>query len=185
MLVLNTFDQVYMTSRNDKWQEIVESNSQIVWQTVNRLLNNHADAADCFQETFICALEIAARQKVRCWSALLRKVATMRSLDKLRKRMSVSESIQSSCEDLNTLECQKLSPLELLEEKELAKKLRWALARLPQQQSEAFCLMHFEDMSYSDIASQMDLKVSTVNGLLHRGRMRLRELLEPVISGKE
>ena len=56
------------------WQRIIDKHGAIVWQTAYRLLGNHADAADCFQETFICALEISKIQRVRHFPALLTRL---------------------------------------------------------------------------------------------------------------
>ena len=58
-------------------------------------------------------------------------------------------------------------------------RLRKALAQLPTQQAEVFCLRSINDLSYREIAGQLDLKTSAVGVLLHRARSRLRELLGP------
>ncbi|MCH7557484.1 MAG: sigma-70 family RNA polymerase sigma factor [Planctomycetes bacterium] len=68
------------------WQIIIEKHGPAVWQTAYRLLGNRTDAADCFQETFICALELSQRQRIRSFSALLRRLATTRAIDQLRRR---------------------------------------------------------------------------------------------------
>ena len=47
------------------WQDIIEKHGESVWKTSYRLLGNHQDAADCFQETFMAALEISTRQKIK------------------------------------------------------------------------------------------------------------------------
>ncbi|MBA7711503.1 hypothetical protein ES703_120469 [subsurface metagenome] len=62
------------------WQMVVKKHGPAVWQTAYRLLGNHADTADCFQETFICALELSRRQRVRSFPALLVRSATTRAI---------------------------------------------------------------------------------------------------------
>lgn len=69
------------------WQVVLEKYGPIVWQTTYRLLGNHADAADCFQEAFVGALEISRRQRVRNFPALLSRLATARAIDRLRQRV--------------------------------------------------------------------------------------------------
>jgi hypothetical protein len=39
------------------WQEIVRQNGPMVWRIVYRLLNQDADSRDCFQQTFLSAVE--------------------------------------------------------------------------------------------------------------------------------
>ena len=41
------------------WPHIVQEHGPIVWNTVSRLLDNEADAADCFQDTFVSALNLS------------------------------------------------------------------------------------------------------------------------------
>ena len=74
------------------WQVIIKKHGPAVWQTSYRLLGNHADAADCFQETFVSALEFCRRQRVRNFSALLARLATARAIDQLQRRFRRSRS---------------------------------------------------------------------------------------------
>ncbi len=37
----------------DDWSEIVRLHGPMVWATACRLVGDHADAADCFQEAFV------------------------------------------------------------------------------------------------------------------------------------
>ncbi len=59
------------------WQSIVDKHGGLVWQTAYRLLGNEADAADCFQEAFVSALEYASRHRIQNYSALLVKLTTL------------------------------------------------------------------------------------------------------------
>ncbi len=71
------------------WTNIVEHYGGVVWATACRLLGNSADASDCYQETFLEAIKISRTEPVRNWSALLRHLATARSLDLMRVRQPV------------------------------------------------------------------------------------------------
>lgn len=53
-----------------------------------------------------------------------------------------------------------------------------ALARLPASQRRAVVLHHLADLTVADISQIMRTSRSTVAVALHRGRRRLRELLE-------
>jgi len=68
-------------------------------------------------------------------------------------------------------------PGELAEKSELADRLRQALAELPAQQAEAFCLCCVEGMMYREAAGAMNLKSATVGVLIHRARARLKSLI--------
>ena len=49
------------------WPAIVGEHGPLVWRTAYRLLGGHADAADCFQETFVSAMDVAGREDVENW----------------------------------------------------------------------------------------------------------------------
>src|SRR5438128_5345494 len=77
------------------WLQIVQEHGPLVWRTAYRLLNHGADAADCFQRTFVSALEVALVERVRHWPALLRRLATARALDQLRQRRREADRMGS------------------------------------------------------------------------------------------
>src|SRR5262249_61227424 len=68
------------------WASILAEHGSRVWRTVYRLLDHHADALDCYQETFLAALQFADPQAIADWSAFLVSLATRRAMDRLRQR---------------------------------------------------------------------------------------------------
>ena len=159
------------------WQRIVTKHSDVVWRTAFWLLGNKADAADCYQEAFMAALEIARRGKVRNWPALLKTLATRKAMDQLRSRYKRSERLAESAELAALLNTDQ-GPAELALSTELTGLLRQTLALLPAEQAEAISLFYLGEMKYSDISELLGVKTSTVGTLLRRGRLRLRKLLE-------
>ena len=160
------------------WQTIVHSHKGAVWRTAYRLLGNTDEAADGFQETFLAALQLARREPVRSWPALLGRLATRRALDRLRKRIR-DAGRHEDLADWTTVASGNPGPVQEAQATELSARLRKALTQLPPQQAEVFCLRSVNDLSYREIARQLDLKTSAVGVLLHRARSRLRELLGP------
>ena len=126
------------------WPNIVDKHSRLVWQTAYRLLGNEADAADSFQDTFICALELSRRQRVRHWPALLRRLATARALDRLRQRMRQSAR-NSQLTDGDKYVSNNPAPAQRAQSDELAEQLRQGLAQLPADQAQVFCLRVLEE----------------------------------------
>jgi len=164
------------------WQIIIKEHGSAVWQTAYRLLGNDADAADCFQETFVSALEFCRRQRVRNFSALLTRLATARAIDQLRRRFRRSRS-ETVPADWAALESTNPCPAQQAQYKELTDGLRESLSKLPHQEAQAFCLRYLNDMSYQQIANELGIKANAAGVLLHRARAKLRESLE--LSMKE
>ena len=66
------------------WDKLVEREGPFVWRTVWRILGNHADADEVFQETFVGALRYSQTRTVTHWRALLQRLATAHAIDRLR-----------------------------------------------------------------------------------------------------
>lgn len=164
------------------WKTIIKEHGQAVWQTAYRLLGNDADAADCFQETFVGALELSRRQRVRNFPALLARLATTRAIDQLRRRFrrertSSFESSRPEEPDNNP------NPAQYAQQQELADMLKTALVHLQPQEAQVFCLRYLNDMSYRQIANELGIKTSATGVILHRARAKLRQFFE--VSSKE
>jgi RNA polymerase sigma-70 factor (ECF subfamily) len=164
------------------WQTIIEKHGPVVWQTAYRLLGNSADAADCFQETFICALEFSQRQRIRNFSALLIRLATVRAIDQLRKRIHRSGNHVATA-DWVAVPSTNPGPVQMAQQQELIARLRELLTELPAAESQVFCMRYLNDMSYRQIAKELGIKTSAAGVLLHRARAKLRKYFE--VSTKE
>jgi len=160
----------------EDWDSVVRQHGPLVWKTAYRILSREADAADCFQEAFVSALQVARRQSVRNWPGLLQKLATARALDLLRKRLRENRRRLPKT-DWDRVSSGGPDPLDDLQAVDLDERLRAALTTLPAQQSEVFCLRHLNDLSYEQIAAELGMTLDSVGVTLHRARTRLRELL--------
>jgi len=158
------------------WSEVVREYGPIVWKTAFRLLNNEADAADCFQNTFVSALKLSRAETVHNWLGLLKRLATARGLDRLRQRRRESSRYLGMPEDFDPSE-KAPGPSRVAESIELTEHLRSALAELDAKQAEVFCLACLEDLDYRHIAEQLGLTVGHVAVLLNRAKSNLRERL--------
>ena len=158
------------------WPQIVEQHGGMVWRIVRRLVNHEADAADCFQRTFVSALELSRREPVANWGPLLNRLAHARALDRLRERKRIATRTTALADDAFT-DSRAASPPQAAGANELAEQLRKALAELDPRQAEIFCLACLEDLSYDEIARQLRITVNHVGVLLNRARQALRERL--------
>jgi RNA polymerase sigma-70 factor (ECF subfamily) len=162
------------------WNLIVREHGPRVFAAAWRILGHAADAEDVVQEVFLEAHRVALRAPVRCWPALLRRLAVCRGLDRLRQRkVHASPGLNGA-----NLISPDPGPEEALLEKELAGRLRVALGQLTPRESSVFCLRYFEDLSYQQIAETLDLRPGAVGVALHKARSRLEELLRITVPGE-
>jgi RNA polymerase sigma-70 factor (ECF subfamily) len=158
------------------WQVIVKDYGPTVWQTAYRLLGNHADAADCFQDTFLAAFELARTQPVRSFPGLLVRLATTRAIDRLRQRGRGRRHV-ADCRDGEETVGPGPDPAGHAQNQELAVRLREAIGRLPPQEADVFCLRYLHDMSYRQIARELKIGINVVGVALYRAKARLRQAL--------
>jgi RNA polymerase sigma-70 factor, ECF subfamily len=156
------------------WKDLVDQHGPLVWRLAYRLLGNEHDAADCYQTVFVQVFEASKHQAIHNWPGFLTRLTTTRAIDLLRTRYRHRQSdaqttlgeAQSSAAD---------DPQRVAECRELIERLREALAQLPLEQAQAFCLRYFEQMSNQEIAAQMATHANHIAVLLHRARDALRK----------
>jgi RNA polymerase sigma-70 factor (ECF subfamily) len=158
------------------WQQLREQYGPLVWATAYRILANHSEAADCFQDVFAEVLEQSSPEEVRDWPAFLRWLTTKRALNRLRQRRNEADR-RGSLTEITTLAGTLPGPLEEAEWNELMGRIRREIARLPDRQGEVFWLRCVEQLSYADIGQQLGLDANAVGVLVHRVRAHLREVL--------
>jgi DNA-directed RNA polymerase specialized sigma24 family protein len=62
------------------WDAILGQPGRQVRSTAHRLLGNHSDTSDCFQETFLSALSVTRRQQIENWGGFLQQLGTIRAI---------------------------------------------------------------------------------------------------------
>ncbi|HYO26512.1 MAG TPA: sigma-70 family RNA polymerase sigma factor [Lacipirellulaceae bacterium] len=158
------------------WGALVEQYGHEVWRTAYRLLSNREDANDVYQETFLQAVQFARRQRVTCWPAVLRRIATARALDQLRRRYR-GAAHRESFAAIDEPAQQAPTPEGCAQLRESMALLRESLAELPANQATVFWLSEVEMLSHAEIAGQLDATADQVAVWLHRSKKKLRTLL--------
>jgi RNA polymerase sigma-70 factor (ECF subfamily) len=139
-----------------------------------RLLGHAADTEDVVQEALLDAFRLHAAQPVDNWGGLVRHLATRRAIDRLRKRRAENLVPLGSFE-ISAPESGQ--PESVAVERELADRLRWAVAELPDREASVFSLRYFGEMSNGEIARTLGISTDAVGVALHKARTRLKDLL--------
>lgn len=136
------------------------------------------EAEDMAQETFLRAFvhreRVDPRRPLLPW---LLTIARRLCIDHLRKKAPHPDAERAA-----HLADHSPSVEQSFARKEQLQKLSKALLELPEGPREAVALYHFEALSYQEIASTLDVPVGTVMTWLHRGRARLRAVLQQPAS---
>ena len=160
------------------WNGIVREHGPMVFGVAWRILGHVADAEDVLQEVFLEVHHLRQTRRVEHWAGILRRLATCRSLDRLRQRRpTVSldgfSPVGTSC-----------GPEADAIGHELEQRLRQAVTQLPEREAAVFCLRYFDDLSYQQIAKTLDVTPGAVATALHKARAKLEALLAEVAKGE-
>lgn len=159
------------------WDWLVREHAPLVYTTAKRILGRLADAEDVAQEVLLEAFRLAPNKTVRNWPGLLRRLTACRAVDRLRQRRNIMPLDGQAVRDFSP------GPEQTAIGRELAERLRQALAQLPPREAEVFCLRFFDDLSYQQIAESLDIQPGAVAQALHKARARLEALLSEAVKG--
>ena len=153
------------------WNTLVTTHSAAVFGIAWRILGQAEDAEDVVQEVFAEAHRTSNGKEVACWSALLRRMATCRALDVLRRRRSTTplETIPQAAAP-ETTEA-------VVAVRELEARLRAAIPKLSDREAEVFCLRCFENLSNPEIAETLSMSATAVSTALGKARAKLEKWL--------
>jgi RNA polymerase sigma-70 factor (ECF subfamily) len=142
----------------------------MAFDTAWRLLGHTADAEDALQDALLDAHQLQSRQPVDNWGGLLRRLVTRRAIDRLRARRpapSLDFTAAATTEP----------PDSAILQRELAARLRAAIADLPDREATAFSLRHFAELTNPQIAHVLDITPDAVAVALHKARAKLKQSL--------
>ena len=160
--------------------ELYQQFEKMVYNLALRMSGNASDAEDITQETFVRAYrhlgKFKGRSSLKTW---IFRIALNCSNTRLRRRgKHISRQVDDGEAELDRVRDEKRSPEEMMVATDLSAAVRDGLERLPDHYREAVLLRDFEDMTYSEIAVVLGVRIGTVRSRIARGREQLRRWLE-------
>ena len=157
------------------FSELVRMHARGVFNVVYRMCGDELIAEDAAQETFIRAWQNLSSYRpqtpLRNW---LYRIAFNAGLDMLRKEKRI---LPNAIEDLNLSDGQ--PGLEsLVSQQERTQLVQKAILSLPDASRAVLVLREYEEMSYQEISSTLDIPVGTVMSRLNYARKLLKDKLE-------
>lgn len=156
--------------------EVIKTFSEPLYWQIRRIVENHDDANDILQNTFLKAwtnLEnFRGDAKLSTWLYKIALNESVTFLAKERKRTGMSLDDQESAL-VNTIEAD-----EYFDGDELAKKLRLAVASLPEKQKLVFNMKYFDDMKYEEISEILGTSVGALKASYHLAVKKIEQYLE-------
>jgi RNA polymerase sigma-70 factor (ECF subfamily) len=166
-------------------------NNQRLFRTAWSILKDRSEAEEAVQDGYLKAFDaigtFAGRSSLSTW--LTRIVAnealSRRSRAQRRSRLLNQESVVVLEEYREKLMAGSVtqSPEKALMQRQIAKLLETAIARLPDAFRPVFVLREIEGLSVEDTAEALQIPEETVKTRLFRARRRLQKELDPELCG--
>ena len=172
-------------SNLDAFNLLVERHQRAVYSVALRYMRAPDLADDVTQDAFVRAyqaIDTFSNNDGVGFRSWLMRIASNRALDVLRaQRRRPADSLDQALDDEESNwapEDPAESPLQFAERGDLAQQLEWALGQISPDQRIVVILSDIQGHSYDDIAEILDIAPGTVKSRIHRGRARLREVLQ-------
>ena len=153
-------------------EELVSLYYAALYRYAYRLTGSSSDAEDLTQETFCSAQskkgQLRDQDKVKSWLfSILRNAYLHRQRHRRRSGVISLEELDSLLPQPIEAELPEVEPAQLQE----------ALNQLPEDFRTPLILYYFEELSYRDIAEQMQVPMGTVMSRIARAKEHLRKAL--------
>jgi RNA polymerase sigma-70 factor (ECF subfamily) len=156
------------------FDEIVERHRRAVYQVCFRFVNNHEDASDLAQETFVRAWKGLRNFKGdAALSTWLYRIAVNVCLNRVSAKRIATEPLETDRYVDTTAE----PPGAGLMRDERAGAVRRAIAQLPEKQRATLILRAYHDMSHQEIADVLGSSVGAVKANFFHALTNLRKIL--------
>jgi len=157
-------------AKADAFGELVTRYQVSVFNVCYRILHERAEAEDLAQESFMRAFErLNTFDLEREFGPWIRRVAANLCLNYLESRKVTTQFDEERDADKGQ------QPEAVTEIRERSEQIRQALASLPPHYRVVIELRHYQEMSYDEIAAELNIPLSDVKSHLFRARKILSE----------
>lgn len=162
--------------RRGAFTEVISRYSRALYWQIRRMVQCHEDADDLLQNTFMKAWSSldAFRGEARLGTWLY-KIAINESisfLERERRRLSITDSEQSEA----LIEAIASDPF--TDGDEIQRRLREAVARLPEKQRLVFNMRYYDEMKYEEMSRVLGTSVGALKASYHLAVKKIEQYLE-------
>ncbi|PWG79739.1 RNA polymerase sigma factor [Pararcticibacter amylolyticus] len=182
---VNDFNLVLRARDGDQraYADLMQRYKDSIYFMSLKMVNNKDDAMDLTIETFGKAFENIEKYKPDfAFSTWLFRIATNNCIDFIRKKRINMVSIHSLTDDEGEerqldIKADSLNPEETSIKKQQKETIKLIVDKLPLRYRTLITLRYFDELSYEEIAVQLDLPLGTVKAQLFRARDLMANIL--------
>jgi RNA polymerase sigma-70 factor (ECF subfamily) len=167
------------------YADLMERYKKPVYHMILKMVRNVDDAEDLTIEAFAKAFKSLHKfKKDFTFSTWLFRIATNNTIDFIRKKRLDTMSLNSSFKDDNgesvtiDVEDRNLNPQEEAIKEQKIELVRLFVNKLPAKYQRLVKLRYFDELSYDEIAKELNAPLGTVKAQLHRARELMYDLVK-------
>jgi RNA polymerase sigma factor (sigma-70 family) len=167
------------------YAKLLQRYKRPVYHMVLKMVRNIDDAEDLTIESFAKAFKSLHRfKKDFTFSTWLFRIATNNTIDFIRKKKLNTLSIENTFTDDDgqsvsiDVEDENLDPQEETIKAQKAEIMQLFVDKLPTKYQKLVRLRYFHELSYEEIAEELDAPLGTVKAQLHRARELMFEMVK-------
>lgn len=170
--------------------KILQQHGRAIYQSAFRLLGHQDLSEDVVQEVFLKLYRSKTIdiQTIKHWRNYLKSMAVSLAYDQLKaRRRQPTTRVDNAPIDNESIDIANMvdsnTPERQLSNQQDIAQLRIALTHLNKQDYQVFTLRFIEELSYQEIADQLQISRNLVGVILHRSQKKLTQLLPSSITG--
>ncbi len=181
-------DKAVQEKDQQAYATLMKRYKKAVYFMILKMIRDADDAEDLTMEAFAKAFKNLERfKKDFTFSTWLFRIATNNAIDFIRKKklktMSLNNTLSDDSGNAVTIDIEDddNNPQDVYIRTQRIEMVRIFVDKLPAKYRKLVQLRYFDELSYEEIAKELDKPLGTVKAQLHRSR----ELLFEIASGKE
>jgi RNA polymerase sigma-70 factor (ECF subfamily) len=181
-------DKAVLEKDQSAYGTLMKRYKKAVYFMILKMIRDADDADDLTMEAFAKAFRNLERfKKDYTFSTWLFRIATNNTIDFIRKKKLKTMSLNNTLSDDSgnsvniDVEDDENNPQDEFIKSQRIEMVRIFVDKLPAKYRKLVQLRYFDELSYEEIAQELDKPLGTVKAQLHRSR----ELLFEIASGKE
>ena len=178
-------DQATNQGDEGAFAKLMERYKKPVYHMILKMVRNVDDAEDLTIEAFAKAFKNLKRfKKDYTFSTWLFRIATNNAIDFIRKKKLETYSLNTSFTDESgdsvniDVEDRNLTPDEETIKTQKIELVRMFVTKLPAKYQRLVRLRYFDELSYEEIAQEIEAPLGTVKAQLHRARELMYDLVK-------
>lgn len=178
-------DQAVKENDEQAFAMLMDRYKRPVYHMILKMVRNVDDAEDLTIEAFAKSFKNLHKfKKDFTFSTWLFRIATNNAIDFIRKKRLETMSLDTSFTDDNgdavqiDVQDNNLNPQEVAIKSQKIELIQLFVTKLPSKYQRLVKLRYFDELSYEEIATELDAPLGTVKAQLHRARELMYDLVK-------